>query len=143
MATSILRDRQVAFAIMLLQHCRNHGTATIAVDVEKQAVHTSIFRMRRQEDEAFSSYSCLEDLESCLEVNLVKPTGIITAKISQKSNTGSNNEATMGTTNASPTLPIMLKLCLGIEQRMGYRASVICSQTIVWLFVLPSRLWEA
>ena len=58
--------------------------------------------MRRQEDEAFSGYSYLEGLGSCLEVNLVKPMGIITAKISQKSNTGSNNEATVGTTNASP-----------------------------------------
>ena len=144
MAASILRDHHVddiGFCNYVVAHMGNRGD------------HPLMWRSRQfthqfsgcggRKTRAFSGYSCLEDLESCLDVNLVKPTGIITAKISQKSNTGSNNEATVGTTNASPTLPTMLKLCLGIEQRMGYRASVICSQTIVWLFVLPSRPWEA
>jgi hypothetical protein len=49
---------------------------------------------------------------------------ITTAKISRKSNTGSNNEATVGTTNACLTLLTILKLCLGTEQRMGHQASV-------------------
>jgi hypothetical protein len=36
----------------------------------------------------------------------------------------------------------MLKLCLGIELLVGHRASAVCPRTIMWLFVLPSRLLE-